>query len=444
MRTGGSFLQTPFDACRPNLAPGASVLLNKRPRRIVKPRPPVTFEGSHLIAPNTVLYINNRPGEIPYQFHTDMRTAYRAMVRQTGNDDITQYLPKDTEKQRQVIAMIKRGLKDERFKDTRLISEWLHIINHEFVGFNLLNMPEMSLQLMVVSAEQYIDDLHDLLVRQNMRPAGVILSGSPKMLSKAAHNDDTVKKTLDICDHLLEAHIPVLGICFGMQMLAYVGYGAMCQYLETPPGMHYRIARKDPFLLEPVTPGVEQMIFGSWMVRWTGEYDPILRQTGSEVMALELHSQYLPYQHPNIPDDAVLAISSRSFLPDKPVGELDQNQVHIERMIEVLRFGGQQLAYGTQLHPELTPELLMAFTYHPVTRKYLIEQKMDVALRQEFLNSFPPTYHFTAEKYGFNWAKYVMFINYIEEVLMSHPLTRGQRADLTELLQLLYDKRKQG
>jgi len=63
---------------------------------------------------------------------------------------------------------------------------------------------------------------YDLLIKYKKKITGIILSGSPMMLEK----DDISKYNYDIF-YLLNLNVPVLGICFGAQLLTIINGGVL-------------------------------------------------------------------------------------------------------------------------------------------------------------------------------------------------------------------------
>ena len=63
---------------------------------------------------------------------------------------------------------------------------------------------------------------HDLLTKMKKKIKGIILSGSPMMLLK----DDISQYNFDIY-YMLNLDVPVLGICFGSQLLTLINGGTL-------------------------------------------------------------------------------------------------------------------------------------------------------------------------------------------------------------------------
>ena len=76
---------------------------------------------------------------------------------------------------------------------------------------------------------------YDLIMKMKKRITGIILSGSPMVLHK-----DTISKYNHNIFYLLNLNVPVLGICFGCQLLTIINGGTLkpinhfiCDYLPT-------------------------------------------------------------------------------------------------------------------------------------------------------------------------------------------------------------------
>ena len=63
---------------------------------------------------------------------------------------------------------------------------------------------------------------YDLLTKMKKKIKGIILSGSPMMLLK----DDISQYNFDIY-YMLNLDVPVLGICFGSQLLTLINGGTL-------------------------------------------------------------------------------------------------------------------------------------------------------------------------------------------------------------------------
>ena len=63
---------------------------------------------------------------------------------------------------------------------------------------------------------------YDLLVKMKKKITGIILSGSPMMLQK-----DTISKYNYDIFYMLNLNVPILGICFGSQLLTIINGGTL-------------------------------------------------------------------------------------------------------------------------------------------------------------------------------------------------------------------------
>lgn len=139
------------------------------------------------------------------------------------------------------------------------------------------------------------------------RVGGVVISGSHSMLTD---KPTWVPEAVKWIRALVEREIPVLGICFGHQLLAQA-FGGKVGFLQGGPE------------------------YGMTRIRCLGESrgDPLLQGLGSEFAAYVAHSQTVR----QLPSDAVLLASS----------ERDSHQV--------FRLGS---AWGVQFHPEFNAEIM--------------------------------------------------------------------------------------
>lgn len=393
--------------------------------------------GKDRIPPNMVVLIDNRPGPKRDVFDGDIRESYYAVQDAFVASEIPSTLPEEYVRDPELRARVELGLANSHFKDTSRFQHWLDVANRyaKFADFGL-----HPLELTMCRAQTDIETLENAFDGGD-RPAGVVLSGSPKMLSKAAFDDSVVQKTLELSANILYTNIPVLGVCFGMQMLAYIAHNAMVDWLKNPAGMNVRIERRsrdgksDEVAFLTVKPGENEMAFGNWHIRSTGARDPIMRYARN-VRGMEVHSQGLFYPHPLVPNEDVLAISSRHFREHE---KAPRSSEVVERIIEVMRFGA--VAYGTQLHPEFSPDLLLALSYIPKYEELLEKEGLHVGFMRELLKDYPRGDRMAGQRFGYNWVKYVLLKNYVERQLtFRKDLTLIQRDQLTMVLADINEK----
>ena len=109
-----------------------------------------------------------------------------------------------------------------------------------------------------------------------MNPKGIILSGGPA----SVYGEGSPR-----CDRgLLELDIPILGICYGLQLMALIEGGEVSSAMKREYGKAHLIIDKEQGLFEGI--GHEQVV-------WMSHGDHITRlQEGYEVIA---HTDNAPY-----------------------------------------------------------------------------------------------------------------------------------------------------
>ncbi|MBF0107012.1 MAG: hypothetical protein HQM16_17010 [Deltaproteobacteria bacterium] len=396
-----------------------------------------TYRPGVKVRPNHVIHVNNRPSDAdrPHLFHDKIQSAYRELKRlEREGKPLPDHLPTEFVTNKKLRRLVETGLANGRFKDTTHINHWLDKMNRYIAGFKRQGIDE--LQLMEVHAGSHIEALTEEILGNNHYPAGIILSGSSLMMTDAKYENETVKKIMELVRDL-GTDIPILGICFGMHLLTEVFYGSegdIVDWLTVPKGMGYKLRESD---LKPVPvgvrPGERQPVIGRTTVQWTGPNDPLSR-FGHKTDALELHFQHVPYPHMSIPNEAVLARSARTFLPTPDAPE---SAWVTEYTAEIICFGGR--VYGTQLHPELTPDLLIALTYLPEYRDLFTKSGLDVGQIREDLSTYPHPL-WAGQRYGYNWVEYVLLVDYIERLLDDHEVSSQKAAYLDGVLRSLEDK----
>ena len=337
----------------------------------VRPCKVLLFRDVQKIEPHQVLFLDNRPGgehlyeaEVtdlsshiregtPHPVLEGFRKKGRSGIDVAEDEEVREALfgrggkpPAQAELER----VIEYGLPRGDFRDTAKVAEWIGTING-YADFQSLGL--RPLELVVAHAESQLDVIARILTVGGVRPAGVILSGSPKMLSEVFETP-VIQKTLVLIRHCLEEGVPLLGICFGFHLLAYARFGQLTEWLMVPEGAQYEWYHA---LREhtPCEPGRRRMIFGSRKFKRRNEArgHPLLVRVGG-TFGLKVHSQCLHREMEGIPDQAVLATSNRYFTPDESMAKL--SKMIRQEVIEVIAAG--DLAFGAQLHPELSPELL--------------------------------------------------------------------------------------
>ncbi|OGH64554.1 MAG: hypothetical protein A3J66_01675 [Candidatus Magasanikbacteria bacterium RIFCSPHIGHO2_02_FULL_47_14] len=360
-------------------------------------------KGRGGIGPHTVLYVDNRPGDGVHSYHRKIRETH-ALVRDIEGGVIPEDLPL-SEVPEDLRKIMSRGLRAGLFKDTTRIAEWVSAIN----GYaNFEQVVIEPLELVLVHAETEIDELVRVVVEKGAVPAGIIFSGSPKMLGEVL-DTSVIQQTLRLAQHCLNKDVPLFGICFGFHLLAYAAYGALAEYITVPEGMGVEF-HHGRSLFSPVTPGMRRMVYGCPRIRRVESHSrahPLMNQV-DRILALEVHSQHLWPGHPLIPLQAILATSSRFYRRSR---NSKAETTYTEKVVEVLKFG--PWAYGSQLHPELTPELLLVLSYFSDLVEWLEHEQQDVELIRAQLRAYPSKTYFAGQRVGYNWVKRVMAVRYI-------------------------------
>lgn len=383
------------------------------------------LRDSPRIGPGTVIYIEQRP-VAPFRHEAMIRNAYEGLLA-LGGGQVPPDLPTAFIADTQLRHTIEKGLERGHFRDTTHVGDWIDHMNRVFGHFGDYGIPPLHLK--VVHAETDIDLLKRVMVEQGFHPAGVFLSGSPKMVPDTILSDPAVMKTAEVCRYLLEKEIPLLGICFGFQLLGHVRWGAMVEWLTNPPGMGLRVLQDKPTRrFQPIIPGARQGNFGAYRIEWNkgARQVPMLRNAG-HLRGLKVHSMYFPFPHRVIPEGAVLATSARRFKRDRNAPAHTES---VERVIEMLQYGAA--AFGTQLHPELTPEFLLALTYIPAVERGLRDEGHDIAFIRETLQPMKAD-GWPAQRFGYNFTKYYLVAGYLERLLREQTWPPATEAHIRRL-----------
>ncbi len=369
----------------------------------------------------TILYVENRPsfsGSIARTVETALANALATRtlphdLKLDGIDPAT-------------VQMIQEGLKQGAFDDTHRIATWIGRVNQ---------LTDLGLKLVVVHSRHHSAWLLDFVKRSKTPFAGFIFSGSAYMLS--AEKDTAmvrdIRALMRIC---LDRQIPMLGICFGMHVLALEAFGVCVDYLTVPEGMTaLQLDPSDPdkcTYVTGLTPGQRLMVYGLQRIRRrsAGHGDPIIN-LAREVDGGEIHSQGLLYPDERLPLNAILATSRRLWFRKPPKGKEKRSTADFEqKVIEVIKTGS--VAYGTQLHPELPPLLLWVLTFLPFIADELREEGYDIELiRSQLWNSLDTSHdYFAGQRFGYNFIKRVLAPHLIERYFAEGIISETQRDDL--------------
>lgn len=359
--------------------------------------------GSTPIHANTVVYLHNRPIE-PHGFHHQIQRLHDLVRSGDGRDtDAAHGIPAAWRQDQRLHNMIGKGLVDGSYKDTTLLVHWLETFNREA---QLTEQGIAPLELVLVHAEAQLADIVTELVQRKSRPAGVILSGSIKMLSQVSDHDLVVQETLGLIQYLLREEIPTFGICFGMQLLAYARFGALVERRMLPPAVTTQVCNDDAagVVHQPVQGGKGQIIFGLHTATRQRAHPAMPL---SVVEGMSMNAEYLPYPHAKIPAAHVVATSAKRYLPETTI-----------EGIEILECG--PVAIGTQFHPEASPLYTLTVSYLPEFEAALIRDGYDLhRLRAALVARIGQ--HVSATTVGQAWVTNVMGAQYLQQAQLPLP-----------------------
>ena len=220
------------------------------------------------------------------------------------------------------------GFKNKWFSETAMLGSWAEQLNCDLV---------------IAKAETQINQVLEAI--KSSPPRAILLGGSDKMLSLTHQTDAVVIETLKVVKEALEKEIPLLGICFGAQMLLWERFKLMVNWLWTLPS------------------GKPGCLYGSHRVDWYPESNWLSEASGMKrsFFALKLHSQGLLLEdaRDRLPPTAVLAVSKPSELAGKEV-------------IEVVDCGARALAISG--HPEMSARSFLAYSCSEWMAQSLQEQ----------------------------------------------------------------------
>lgn len=344
----------------------------------------IRYKPGQPITPETIIYIDNRADDIHFH-HRMARQMYEAGEFRNN---------------RRLQKRVEKGLARGDFQDTTKIYNWIDEINRD-----LQRAGKKPLRMVVAHAESHIEDIHHQIVTEGRRPAGLLLSGSPKMLTEAEGGDPAVRRTLDLTRYALDQGIPMFGLCFGMHLMAYARYGAMVKYMINPAASAYRVVHSGRRTYRmPAPAGQKQMIWGAENITATRDH-PLTRGVGV-APAIQGHAQYIPFPHPQIPSRHVLAISDRSFIPQG--GKL-RDAKQVDAITELLECGPK--AYGTEFHPEITGETAIAMSYVPQFKPLLVD--LDFSQVMKDIDGYGRARR-RGEQVGRNFMREVLLPDYLE------------------------------
>ena len=374
-------------------------------------------DDSTRVPGNPVFYFDNRAEEHIYE-----KTASQVLDTLLRGDPEkickTIALAGDRAEASQVdelTGLLQFGLTHRTFRDTAMLARWLGEVNH-YANFKTVGLEPYT--LVVVNSESHLSEAR-ARIRESGRPiAGAVFGGSPKMLSEPeVHQQPVIVETIDyLRQDLLRQQTPVLGICFGGHLLGKAAFDVFPEWMtvpEDPPGIGYELLQNLGTNGEVMaaTPGEKLMVYGSRKIKRLQRH-PLLDHVDG-VPGLMVHSQYFFPGQPGIPTEAILAVSRRLFL--RHPEHRKARRMTVMSIVQAMRAG--RFAYGTQLHPELTPELLYFLTFVPQIAAALKAEGQDLDLIRAGLVAHPRArivrdgevvYRYGGQRVGYNWCKRIL------------------------------------
>lgn len=378
-----------------------------------------------------------RPEDTPFKFHTDIHDAYselRRFRKEYPDAPFPAHMPAEIWDGKYLRETVQKGLGNGDFKDTSRIRHWIGVINR-FARFKENGLPRLVIKN--INAEKSMTRIRETVEKERNHPAGTIFSGSPLMLSKTLYTNPAVAEADRFASFLLDEQIPTLGICFGMHLLAHARFGFMVKDLENPKTTTHRLVSSHPKIVEPVEPQAKRMAFGPWEIRPFNNDDPIMKLVNN-VLALEVHSQYVPFNS-SIPMDKVLAASSREFVRIDENEEISFSDLQI--IAEVIKFSSY--AYGLQFHPEFTPRMILILSYIHEYKEQLEAEGLNLSRLRKFLKDYDLLTqmdgggYYPGERYGYNWVKYVLLPKYLRYLYNHEQTTSAQKYHIQAVFEKL-------
>jgi hypothetical protein len=320
--------------------------------------------------------------------------------------------------------LLRDGLRHGWFLDTNKIRTWIQKINRIF-DKSTIRLPQ--LQLLVFHSHTESQDLHRLVVKKGFRPAGKLLSGSGDMLDQE-YKKRYSQRTLSSLQSCLDRSVPVLGMCYGYQQLEYQEHGILPIHHSVPNRANHELLPQVDHVAR-VNPGQRRMVYGCRKIEAIGGIDHPVMFGVNSLQGLEAHSMGYELGHPDckIPIQTILATSRRHFISDKESG-LDQDSTIIEVVAP------RPNAIGVQLHPELTPEFLIALLELSNFSGLLQSQGYDLEMLREELRLHPKDSMSAGERLGFNFLSRVLVPDWLEYLVDRSIITRNESKELLELL----------
>jgi len=327
-----------------------------------------------------------------------------------------------------MLRLIRQGLDSGWYNEADKISQWVGATN--LAGMFAYTSGRLQpLELLVVHADSHMHEVELKICAGGQRPAGVILSGSSKMIDRV-RTTPVVQSELRLIRYLLDQQIPCFGICFGFHLLVLARFGIQARYLHVPRTGKYLVELRPGRnrIFHPMRAGKRLMVFGRSQVRRVRHDHPVMHYM-REALVLQAHSMYVSADLTPSIAPFVLAEGLLRFAPSRYIRH---GAEQVRQIVEVIEAGPWSV--GTQFHPELSPELLYVLSFFRGVRRMLLEQRQPIEEIRERLLTFNRTTYFAGERVGYNFVKRVLAVNYILRNLESGSITLAEaRAQLRGL-----------
>lgn len=361
------------------------------------------------------------------------------------------------------LFMFRHAIKHGLLKDTTMVARWLGTMNR-MARFEEFGLP--PLELVVFHVETHIEEVNTLFVDRGFRPAGYGSSGSAKMLGPDRENPEAIvylgttaiQETLRLIADLHRRRVPMLGICFGMHLMAYEVFGELVDYLRVPEGCNaqvhppekhrgevlHRVRRGQRFMniglnrLREMQPsrskGIKFAVRRKAATRERPRYwhppDPLMREVNGTITSV-VHSQTLEVdnvlRNGRIAPRFIKAVATRIFRDTRAQGR--QPDVE-QRIIMALRKG---LTYMVQPHPEMYwPYLIFVSFLKAYDKIFKAEGQYMEFWRQELEHLRPGDDYSAAERMGYNFVRWALVMTFIGQAVKDGRITTTQARELVK------------
>lgn len=385
----------------------------------------VLFEPGYQFQPHDVLFLDQRPGE-------DEVNRYEIRIREGLND--ANQSPLSESVHPDILALtkpplserIQHSLLNDEYFDTTRVRAWLALAS---ANSGLPEMESSPFRLVWANADSHISDVMDSL--HHGLPGGWVLSGSRKNVDETYLTDTAVQKTLELIQTLTQKELPLLAICFGMQMCSYALFGTLPEYLRVPEGASHEIFTKadGSSLFVPVREKGRRMVYGTSDVAVINGNSNHHFYGAKKIRSMEVHSQYVDAT--NIPSEALLASSTRVFQ-----GQDDDHTIE-QRIAEAIKIGPYSL--GVQGHPEFSPQMLLVTSYLKRRMRKFLQEGHPISEMREYLENYHEAGsveegYAAAQLPGLNWAQYSLLSHYLFRTLERPEITEDKKETVYDSL----------